>query len=73
MEPSQPPIDLFASRGNNKVKTFYSFFPGPLASGVDAFYYDWSQGIIYVFSSFNLIPLRVLQKKKKRKNRKRKI
>ena len=29
---SQPTIDLFASKGNNKVKTFYSFYPDPLAS-----------------------------------------
>ena len=33
----QPTIDLFASKGNNNVKTFYSFYPDPLASGVDAF------------------------------------
>ena len=36
----QPIINLFASRGNNKVKTFYSFYPDPLASGVDAFFFD---------------------------------
>ena len=36
----QPNIDLFASRGNHKVKTFYSFYPDPLASGVDAFFFD---------------------------------
>ena len=29
----RPTIDLFASRGNNEVKTFYSFHPDPLASG----------------------------------------
>ena len=58
---SQPTIDLFASRGNNKVKTFYSFYPDPLASGVDAFSFDWSQDIIYAFPPFNLIP-HVLQK-----------
>ena len=33
----QPTIDLFASRGNNKVKTFYSFYPDSLVSQVDAF------------------------------------
>ena len=57
----QPIINLFASRGNNKVKTFYSFYPDPLASGVDAFSFDWSQDIIYALPPFNLIP-HVLQK-----------
>ena len=57
----QPNIDLFASRGNHKVKTFYSFYPAPLASGVDAFSFDWSQDIIYALPPFNLIP-HVLQK-----------
>ena len=57
----QPTIDLFTSRGNNKVKRFYSFYPDPLASGVDAFSFDWSQDIIYAFPPFSLIP-RVLQK-----------
>ena len=52
----QPTIDLFTSRGNNKVKRFYSFYPDPLASGVDAFSFDWSQDIIYAFPPFNLIP-----------------
>ena len=37
----QPTIELFASRGNNNVKTFYSFYPDPLASGVDVFSFDW--------------------------------
>ena len=58
---AHPTIDLFASRGNNKVKTFYSFYPDPLASGVDGFSFDLSQDIIYAFPPFNLIPL-VLQK-----------
>ena len=57
----QPTIDLFASRGNNKVKTFYSFYPDPLASGLDAFSFDWPKYKIYAFPLFNLIP-RVLQK-----------
>ena len=39
----QPTIDLFASRGSNKVKTFYSFHPDLLASRVDAFSFEWSQ------------------------------
>ena len=48
----QPTIDLFASRGNNEIKTFYSFYLDPLASGVDAFSFDWSQDIIYAFPPF---------------------
>ena len=45
----------------NKVKTFYSFYPYPLASEVDALSFDWSQDVIYAFPPFNLIPP-VLQK-----------
>ena len=52
----QPTTDLFASRGNNKVKTFYSFYYDPLTSGADTFSFDWSQDIIYAFPPFNLIP-----------------
>ena len=52
----QPTIDLFAFRGNNEIKTFYSFYPDPLVSGVDAFSFDWSQDIAYAFPPFNLIP-----------------
>ena len=61
MELGHPTIDLFASRGNHKVKKFYSLYPNPLASGVDSFYHDWSQDIIYAFPPFSLTP-RVLQK-----------
>ena len=43
------------------MKTLYSFYPDPLASGVDAFSFDWSQDKIYEFPPFNLIPC-VLQK-----------
>ena len=62
----QPTVDLFASRGNHKVTTLYSFYPDPLASEVDAFSFDWSQDIIYAFPPFSLIP-RVLQKIKNEK------
>ena len=58
---SRPTTELLASRGDNDVKTFYSFYPDPLASGVDPFSFDWSQNMIYAFPLFNLIPL-VLQK-----------
>ena len=43
---------------NNKVKTFYSFYPDPLASGVDAFSFDWSQDIICAFPPFNFKKLK---------------
>ena len=33
----KPTIDLFASRGNYKLKRFYSYCPDPLAAGIDAF------------------------------------
>ena len=57
----KPTIETIESRGNNMVKMFYYFYPNPLTSEVDAFSFDWSQDIIYVFRHFNLI-LRVLQK-----------
>ena len=68
----QPTIDLLTSRGNNKVKTFYSFYPDPLVIFdswsfgdfillFDAFSFDWPKYKIYAFPLFNLIP-RVLLK-----------
>ena len=42
IKPGQPTIHLFAPMRNSKVKTFYSFYPDPLASRVDAFTFYWS-------------------------------
>ena len=41
-KPRQQTIHLFAPMRNSKVKTFYSFYPNPLAYRVDAFTFYWS-------------------------------
>ena len=41
-KPRQQTIHLFAPMRNSKVKTFYSFYPDPLAYRVDAFAFYWS-------------------------------
>ena len=66
IELSQANIALFASRGKDQVKRFYSFCLDPLVSGVDTFSFDWSQDIIYAFPPFDLIPL-ALQKTENKK------
>jgi hypothetical protein len=55
-----PEIDLFASHRTAKCKNFYSWFPDPESSGVDAFSFKWNS-YFYAFPPFNLIP-RVLKK-----------
>ncbi|KYM95726.1 hypothetical protein ALC62_13632, partial [Cyphomyrmex costatus] len=56
-----PAVDLFASRTNKKCKTFYSRFPDPDASAVDAFTVSWRNKNFYAFPPFALI-LRTLRK-----------
>ncbi|KYM99507.1 hypothetical protein ALC62_09747, partial [Cyphomyrmex costatus] len=51
----------FASRTNKKCKTFYSRFPDPDASAVDAFTVSWRNKNFYAFPPFALI-LRTLRK-----------
>ena len=55
-------IDLFASRLNNQVQNYVSWFPDPNAQFVDACSLNWSQfEFIYVFAPFRLLT-RCLQK-----------
>lgn len=54
------PIDLFASRLNNKLQKYVSFRSEPNAYAVDAFSFQWSNEFSYIFSLFVLIP-RILQ------------
>ena len=56
----QPEIDLFASRLNNKVPRYFSFYPDPKAIGINAFAHKWDD-FMYIFSPFNLIT-RILRK-----------
>lgn len=48
-------VDLFASRLNSKCKKFYSRFPDPQASSVDAFTVSWKDEKFYAFPPFALI------------------
>jgi len=52
--------DNFASHVTTQCQQFYSWFPDPLATGVDAFTFNWSD-FFYAFPPFNLIS-RVLRK-----------
>jgi len=57
----KPSVDLFASRINKKCESFYSRFPDPNASVVDAFTVSWKNKNFYAFPPFALI-LRILRK-----------
>lgn len=54
-------VDLFASRLNTKNRRFYSRFPDPDASAVDAFTVAWREENFYAFPPFALI-MRTLRK-----------
>ena len=56
-----PVVDLFASRLNAKLDTYFSWKPDPGATAVDAFTEDWSEHNFYAFPPFNMIG-RVLRK-----------
>ena len=56
-----PDIDLFASRSNNKVERFVSWFPQPGAWRYDAFSFSWNRLMPYIFPPFTLIS-RILNK-----------
>ncbi len=55
-----PNIDSFASHLTFKCKTFFSWYPDPMSSGVDAFTQTWNSGF-YAFPPFCLIS-KVLKK-----------
>lgn len=57
----EPDIDLFASRINNKCKSFVSWKPDPQAMAVDAFTLNWNQYSFYAFPPFSLV-LKCIQK-----------
>lgn len=54
-------IDLFASRLNNKLEKYVSYRPEPNAFAIDAFSFQWTDELLFIFSPFSLIP-RILQK-----------
>jgi len=55
-----PYIDLFASTNTTQLNNFYSWYPCPKSSGVDAFTFKWKKSF-YAFPPFNLVG-RVLRK-----------
>ena len=56
----KPTIDLFASRINHKLSSYYSLYPDPKALAIDAFAHKWDE-FVYIYAPFNLIT-RVLRK-----------
>ena len=56
-----PDIDLFATRINTQLKTFFSYRPDPECIAVDAFLMNWDSLKFWAFPPFACIP-KVLQK-----------
>ncbi len=44
-----PTVDLFTTRLNNKVETFFSRLPGPLALQGNPLHVAWSEGLLYMY------------------------
>ena len=57
-----PKIDLFPSRENYKLNTFFSYSRDHLASMVETFSFDWWKEILYAICQLNLIPQILLKK-----------
>ena len=54
-------VDLFASRLNSKLDKYISLRPDPNALAVDAFSYNWTDKLFYMYPPFSLMA-KVLQK-----------
>ena len=50
-----PERDLFASRLNCQFKPFVSWHPDPEAVAIDAFTFNWGNGLKYIFPPFSMI------------------
>ena len=50
-----PFIDIYASRLNTQLKTFFSFRPNPHCTAVNAFSEDWANITFYAFPPFSII------------------
>ena len=50
-----PEIDLFASRLNCQFKPFVSWHPDPEAVAIDAFTFNWGNGLKYILPPFSMI------------------
>ena len=59
--PFVPVIDWFASAVNAQLPCFFSWKVEPSAEGFDAFNFDWSNVVGYMFPPFTLLP-RVIRK-----------
>ena len=57
-----PDVDLFASRLNNKLATYYAWKPDPFAKGIDSLVHSWNMySLAYCFPPFSILH-QVLQK-----------
>lgn len=56
-----PGVDLFASRLNAKCERYVSWGPDPGAWRINAFTFDWTDDLYYIFPPFSLVG-RVLQR-----------
>ena len=56
-----PEIDLFATRVNRQLPTYFAWRPDPEAVAIDAFMQPWNRNLMYAFPPFRIIG-RVLQK-----------
>ncbi len=52
-----PTVDLFATWLNNKVETFFSCLPDPLALQGNSLQADWSKGLLYMYPPVPLLSL----------------
>jgi hypothetical protein len=61
-----PTVDLFASRLNWKIRTYFSYLYDPGATQIDAFSEPWLHCLSYAFPPFNCVG-KVIQKARKEK------
>ncbi len=54
--PFQPEVDWFASCSNAQLPRYFSWTVDPAAEGVDAFSFDWSVCVGYIYPPFVLMP-----------------
>ena len=51
----KPQVDLFASRTNHKLSSYFAWRADPGAIGIDAFCHQWNFSFMYAFPPFSVI------------------
>ena len=51
----KPQVDLFASRTNHKLNSYFAWCADPGAIGIDAFCHQWNFSFMYAFPPFGVI------------------